>query len=185
MHPSSLLSYYPNYNILDEIVSYGDYKKLTIFMDLKNNLQTTYMEHAIINIIEASKKSKFKDTSIFSSVISFLGFHKIYGMKRGIDINFIIFFESGQSYYHKNISKKYKISRRIDDLYGLERADRELFYEVLHANYRLIEKVCNRLPNIKVIRLPNLEADFIPYYLLSRKKISYDGEVGYITYSNV
>lgn len=184
MHPSSLLSYYPTYAILDEIVSYGDYKKLTIFIDLKNTLQTTYMQHAIVNIIESSKKSKFKDTSVFSSVISFLGFHKIYGMKRGIDINFIIFFESGQSYYHKNISKTYKISRRIDDLYGLERADRELFYEVLQANYRLIEKACNKMPSVKVIRLPNLEADFIPYYLLSRKKVPYDGTVGYITYSN-
>lgn len=184
MHPSSLLSYYPTYAILDEIVSYGNYKKLTIFIDLKNTLQTTYMEHAIINIIDSTKKSKFKDTSIFSSVISFLSFHKIYGMKRGIDINFIIFFESGQSYYHTNISKTYKISRRIDDLYGLERVDRELFYEVLQANFRLIEKACNKMPAVKVIRLPNLEADFVPYYLLSRNKVPLPGEVGYITYSN-
>jgi hypothetical protein len=49
------------------------------------------MEHAIINIIENSKDSRFIDTSIFSSLISFLSFHKIYGMKRGIDINFTIF----------------------------------------------------------------------------------------------
>lgn len=184
MHPASLLSYYPTYAILDEILSYGSYKKLTIFMDLKNNLQTTYMEHAIVNIVENTKKSKYKDSSIFSSIISFLSFHKIYGIKRGIDINFIIFFETGQSYYHKNISKQYKISRKIDDLYGLERADRELFYEVLHSNFALIDKACNRLPGIKVIRLPNLEADFLPYYLLSRKKVPYNGEVGYITYSN-
>lgn len=184
MHPSSLLSYYPTYAILDEIVSYGNYKKLTIFMDLKNNLQTTYMEHAIVNIIENTKGSKYKDSSIFSSVISFLSFHKIYGIKRGIDINFIIFFETGQSYYHKNISKKYKISRKIDDLYGLKRVDRELFYEVLHSNYAVIDKACNRLPGVKVIRIPNLEADFLPYYLLSRKKVPYDGSVGYITYSN-
>jgi hypothetical protein len=184
MHPSSLLSYYPTYAILDEIVSYGNYKKLTIFMDLKNNLQTTYMKHAIVNIVENSKKSRYKDSSIFSSLISFLSFHKIYGIKRGIDIDFIIFFETGQSYYHKNISKKYKISRKIDDLYGLQRADRELFYEVLHSNYGLIDKACNKLPCVKVIRTPNLEADFIPYYLLSRKKIPFEEDRGFIIYSN-
>jgi len=184
MHPASLLSYYPNYAILDEIVSYGNYKKLTIFMDLKNNLQTTYMEHAIINIVENTKKSKFKDSSIFSSLISFLGFHKIYGIKRGIDIDFIIFFETGQSYYHKNISKKYKISRQIDNLYGLERADRELFTEVLQSNFALIDKAANKFPNVKVIRVPNLEADFIPYYLLSRKKVPLSEDNGYIIYSN-
>jgi len=178
------LSYYPTYATLDEIVSYGNYKKLTIFIDLKNTLQTTYMEHAIINIIENTKRSKCKDSSVFASVISFLSFHKIYGIKRGVDVNFVIFFETGQSYYHKNISKQYKISRKIDDLYGLKRADRELFFEVLHSNFALIDKACNRLPNVKVIRLPNLEADFIPYYLLSRKKVPYNGEVGYITYSN-
>lgn len=184
MHPSSLLSYYPTYAILDEIVSYGNYKKLNIFIDLKNNLQTTYMEHAIVNIVESSKSSKYMDTSIFSSLISFLSFHKIYGMKRGIDVSFIVFFESGDSFYHKNISKKYKISRKIDNLYGLEREDRELFFNVLQSNFRLIENACNKMPSIKVIRLPNLEADFIPYYLLSRKKVQYDGTVGHIVYSN-
>lgn len=184
MHPSSLLSYYPTYSILDEIVSYGNYKNLNIYIDLKNNLQTTYMEHAIVNIVENSKKCMYKDTSIFSSLISFLSFHKIYGIKRGININFYIFFESGESFYHKNISKKYKISRKIDNLYGLEREDRELFFDVLHSNFQLIEKVGNKLPSVRVIRLPNLEADFIPYYLLSRKKVTYDGTVGHIVYSN-
>jgi hypothetical protein len=184
MHPASLLSYYPTYAILDEIVSYGSYKKITIFIDLKNVLQSTYMEHAIVNIVENSKNTKFIDTSIFSSLVSFLSFHKIYGMKRGIDFEFIIFFESGKSSYHLNISKKYKMSRAIDDLYGLDKVDRELFFSVLMANYQLIEKAFNKVPSTKVIRLPTLEADFIPYYLLSRKFLPLDGSVGYITYSN-
>ena len=184
MHPASLLSYYPTYAVLDEIVSFNNYKKLNIFIDLKNTLQTTYMEHAIINIVESSKNTKFLDTSVFSSVISFLSFHKIYGMKRGIDIEFVIFFESGKSSYHKNISKKYKISRQIDDLYGLDRVDRELFFNVLMVNFQLVEKALNKMPSVRVIRLPNLEADFIPYYLLSRKYVPVDGSVGNITYSN-
>jgi len=184
MHPSSLLSYYPTYAILDEIASYGNYKSLNVFIDLKNAMQTTYMEHAIVNIVAASKKSKYLDTSVFSSLISFASFHKIYGMKRGININFIIFFETGQSYYHKNIDKNYKISRRIDDLYGLDRADRELFFSVLHANYQLVEKACNKMPGIKVVRLPNLEADFVPYYVLTRGLISKRSSVGNVVYSN-
>ena len=184
MHPSSLLSYYPTYAVLDEIVSFNNYKKLNIFIDLKNTLQTTYMEHAIVNIVENSKNTKFLDTSVFSSVISFLSFHKIYGMKRGIDIDFVIFFESGKSSYHKNISKKYKISRQIDDLYGLDRVDRELFFNVLMANFQLVEKALNKMPSVRVIRLPNLEADFVPYYLLSRKYVPSDGSVCNITYSN-
>lgn len=184
MHPSSLLSYYPTYSILDEIVSQGNYKKLNIFIDLKNTLQTTYMEHAIVNIVSNTKKSSKIDTSIFSSLVSFLSFHKIYGIKRGIDINFVIFFESGQSYYHKNISKKYKVSRRIDDLYGLDKADRDLFYQVLQGNFQLIEKAGNKLPNVTVIRMPNLEADFVPYYTLTRNLVQKGSGVGNLIYSN-
>ncbi len=184
MHPSSLLSYYPTYAILDEIASYGNYNTLNIFMDLKNTLQTTYMEHAIVNIVESSKKSTHIDTSIFSSLISFLSFHKMYGIKRGVNTNFIIFFESGQSYYHKNISKAYKISRKIDDLYGLDKVDRELFFHTLQANFQLIESACNKMPGIKVIRLPNLEADFVPYYLTKRNYVQKGDGVGNVIYSN-
>jgi len=184
MHPSSLLSYYPTYAILDEVVAKNNYKNLTIYIDLKNNLQTVYMEHAIVNIVEQSKKAKAVDTSVFSSLVSFLAFHKIYAHKRGINVNFIIFFETGHSIYHKNISKKYKISRRIDDLYGLDSKDRELFYKVLHANYQLIENAFNKMPGIKVIRLNKLEADFVPYYLISRKLVSYKDDTAHIIYSN-
>lgn len=184
MHPSSLLSYYPTYSILDEILSKNNYKGITIYIDLKNNLQSVYMEHAIVNILEQSKKAKKVDTSIFSSLVSFLSFHKIYGMKRGVDVNFIIFFESGHSIYHKNISKKYKISRRIDDLYGLDRKDKDLFFQILHANFQLIEKAFNKIPNTKVIRMNKLEADFIPYYLLSREIVKYNDTQAHIIYSN-
>lgn len=184
MHPSSLLSYYPSFSILDEIMSYGKYNQLNIYIDLKNTLQTTYMEHAIINILESTQRSKFFDTSIFSSLISFLAFHKRYALDRNIKLNFIIFFETGQSMYHKNISKEYKVSRRIDDLYGLDNEKRELFYNVLQRNFQLIESACNKIPNVKVIRLKNMEADFVPYYLTTRKVVDMNPHIVHVIYSN-
>lgn len=171
MSPEQLMSYYPTYGILDNILLQKNCKNLNLFIDLKNTLQTTFMEHAILNIITNSKKSRFKDTSVFSSVLAFLSFHKIYAIKRNIDISFYIFFESGRSYYHQNISNKYKISRRIDDLYGLDKQDQDLFRSVLQDNFYLLEQVGNKIPKIKVINLLNLEADFIPYYLITRKFI--------------
>ena len=184
MHPSSLLSYYPTYAILDEILAKNNYKKMMIYMDLKNNLQSTYMEHAIVNILESSKKASRIDTSIFSSVVSFLSFHKIYGIKRGVDIDFVIFFESGRSSYHLNIDKNYKISRKVDDLYGLDRDDKDKFFKILSANFKLIEGTFSRVPGIKVFNMPRFEADFIPYYLMTRNKVPYDGSVAHVVYSN-
>ena len=184
MHPSSLLSYYPTYSILDEILAKNNYKKMTVYMDLKNNLQSTYMEHAIVNILENTKLASRIDTSVFSSVVSFLSFHKMYGIKRGVDIDFVIFFESGRSSYHLNIDKNYKISRKVDDLYGLGREDKDKFFRILDANYQLIEGTFSRIPGMKVFRLPRLEADFIPYYLLTRGKVPLDGSVAHVIYSN-
>lgn len=184
MHPSSLLSYYPTYAILDEILAKNNYKNMIVYMDLKNNLQSTYMEHAILNILENTKLASRIDTSIFSSVVSFLSFHKMYGIKRGVDIDFMIFFESGRSSYHLNIDKRYKISRKVDDLYGLGREDKDRFYRILDANYQLIEGTFSRIPGMKVFRLPRLEADFIPYYLMTRGKVPMNPSVAHVVYSN-
>jgi hypothetical protein len=184
MSVASLLSYYPTYSILDEIVSINNYDTLNIFVDLKNCLQSVYMEHTIVNLIESTKMGNRYDTSIFTSLMSFISFHKIYASKRNIKINFYVFFESGKSYYHNNISSKYKISRRIDDLYGLDAVDRELFFEVLRQNLGFIEKAYNKMPDIKVIKLLNLEADFVPYYLMTRNYVNTNSNVANITYSN-
>jgi len=186
MHPSSIMSFYPTYSILDEILSTSEnYDTLNIYIDLKNNLQSLYMKHTIENIVSATKLANgFCDTSIFTSVLSFLSFHKIYASKRDIKINFFIFFESGESYYHKNISKKYKISRKIDDLYGLDYKDRELFFEVLRANLTLIEKTLSHVPFTKVIRLHHMEADFIPYYLITRNIVDTSPNIAHVVYSN-
>jgi len=153
----SIISYYPTYSILDEVLTCGKYDTLNLYLDIKNNLQSLYMQHAILEIVENTLTSKFTDSSIFESIMQFLSFHKIYAANRNVKINFFIFLETGRSSYHLNISKKYKISRRIDDLYGLDREKRDLFFEVLQKNFMLLESACNKMPNIKVIRLPKLQ----------------------------
>lgn len=184
MHPSSLLSFYPNYQILDSILSKGSYNKINLFIDLKNALQTVYLKHAVENIVENTIRSNHNDTSVFTSVLPFISFHKLYSIKRQIDVNFYFFFETGQSYYHKNLNKKYKISRQIDELYGLSRDKRELFTEVMQSNFQLIEKALNFLPNVTVFRLEHLEADFIPYFLTSRNYVGSGENECNIIYSN-
>lgn len=185
MNPETLLSYYPSYSILDEVVSGTGCNLLNIFIDLKNNLQTLYMKEPIYAIVENSLNSRFVDTSIFTAVISFLSFHKIYSMKRpNLKIKTYLFFESGRSVYHQNISKKYKISRKIDDLYGLDREKRDYFFEILQKNYLLLERVCNRIPDTKLIRLSNMEADFIPYYLIRNNLVDSGDNVANLIYSN-
>jgi 5'-3' exonuclease len=180
----TILSYYPTYSILDEVLTNGSYDTLNLYFDIKNNLQTLYMEHAILNLVESTLRSGYTDTSIFESVIQFLSFHKKYALNRNINVNFFIFLESGKSNYHLNISNKYKISRRIDDLYGLDREKRDLFFSIVQKNFQFLEIALNKMPNIKVIRIPNLEADFVPFYLVSRKLVDTSDNVAHVIYSN-
>ena len=181
--PASILSYYPNYALLDEILAYKNYKKINLFIDLKNCLQSLYMEHAVLSIVESSIRARFIDTSIFSSVVTFLSFHKIYSLKRNIDINTYIFFETGDSHFHKNIDPMYKTTRRNDNLFGLDREKRDKFTEIVQKNLMMVEKMCHKMPKTKVIRMSNIDADFVPYYLNRNKLIPMDSDTVNVTYS--
>lgn len=180
----NVISYYPTYGILDQILSYSNnYKTINLFIDLRNILNCLFLKEFVINIIESTKHSKFIDTSILESIISFLAFHKKYATKRGLDIKFYLFMESGHSYYHTNIDKNYKSNRKIDDLFGLDKVDKDLFVSVVQNNLRLSEKVINKIPNCKIFLLQNFEADMIPFFLIKNSLIPME-DVCHIIYSN-
>lgn len=183
MHPGALLSYYPTYSLLDEIVSYKNYKKINFFIDLKNCLQSTYMSHVVTNLTEITKKSGKIDTSILSSFLSFISFHKLYSIKRQLDIEINFFYDFGESFYHKNIDKNYKSSRKINTLPGLDLETKELFSKILESNLKLINSVGNKLPNTNIIMLEHLETDFIPYYIIRNNLIDSKDSCN-IIYSN-
>lgn len=183
LEPSSILSYYPKYSILDSIVK-DKYKQLNIYIDLKNCLQSIYMEHVVKGLVENSEKENRIDSSVLSSVISFLSFHKIYALKRGYNIKFYIFYDLGSSSWHLNIHKGYKAHRRSDDLYGLSRERIHLYFKILQQNYLLIESLCKRIPNVYVSCLEHFEADFVPYYLIRNKLVDLGPDICHLIYSN-
>ena len=185
MEPSTILSYYPTYSILDEARSLiNNPTNINLFIDLKNVLSGIYMKHAVENIVESTRRSKYVDTSIFSSLITFISFHKIWAYKRGVNVNFFVFFESGHSVYHLNVDKSYKCSRKIASVYGVDVSYQEEFFQILQSNLQLIEKACNGFPNVYVLRLHNLECDFLPYYLLSRGEFGKNPNQLNMIYSN-
>lgn len=172
MHPFSIMSFYPTYEILDSIVYRGNYEQINLFIDLKNTMKTIFIEECIREIVNLNKKSNGIDTSIFSSIIPFLAFHKFYCARRGIDINFYLFLESGDSSYHKNINENYKVSRKVKSDSIITESERREFTKVFESNAKLIEGALNRIPDVHVFKLNNIEADFIPHYLISRNKVN-------------
>jgi len=128
--------------------------------------------------------SRRTDPSVFESLLEFFIFHKKYALKRGIKINFYVFYESGESFYHLHVDKKYKANRRIDNLSGLDKVGKEIFTDVVQKNLTLIEKTFNKVPNIKIIYLNHLEADVIPYYLIRNNMVDTSDNVCQLIYSN-
>ena len=164
-----MLSYYPKYDYLDNLLSCNQKKQLNLFIDLKGCMTGIYQEWCVRHIIESSKTGKHLNLDLFSSILLFIAFHKRYAVKRDIKINFYFFMEQGRSKYHLNIYNKYKENRRNSDFFGLDTESREKFFSILDKNYSLCEYVINRIPDCQFYCLKYCEADFIPYYLMKHK----------------
>jgi len=179
-----LINYYPRHHLLDDLLtSLPKVKHINFFIDLKNIMQTTYLEFAIRYLINDTNDRGYISPLIFESFMAFIGFHKEYVLTRDKTANFYVFFETGDSGYHKRIFKDYKSNRSIDKAFGLTQQELNLNREILQKNFILINKIGNKLPNVNVIHLENLEADFIPYYLISRKLVKHGDDVLNLTYS--
>lgn len=168
-----MLSYYPKYEYLDNLLSCNPKQHINIFIDLKGCMTGIYQEWCVRHIINSSKTSNHLNLDLFSSVLLFIAFHKRYAVKRDIKINFYFFMEQGRSKYHLNIYNKYKENRQNSDFFGLDTESREKFFSILDKNYSLCEYVINRIPDCQFYCLKYCEADFIPFYLM-KYKISND-----------
>jgi hypothetical protein len=177
---SQIVNYYPTYNYLDNIISTAGATKINLFVDLKGCIQSLYQEWGIRYLLDQSKGTKFIDDSLFHSTLEFINWHKVYARKRGVQISIYFFFEKGKSLYHFSIYNEYKLDRlhslttvHSDGTVTVERKkisflsdeEEKRFFDIVSRNLDLIENICNKLPNVFVIRLPYLEADFVPYYV--------------------
>jgi len=163
---SQIFSYYPKYEYLDNIVSFTGRRKLNLYIDVKGCAQALFQEWAVKHLIFNSEGGRSVDTSLFSAIMDFIGFHKLYAKKRQLDLNMYFFMESGKSKYHMDIYDQYKSNRVSGDFFGLDMEKKELFHTILDKNYFVTEKVANRIPGVCFIRLERMEADFIPWYLM-------------------
>ena len=170
MTTSQIINYYPKYEDLDYLVTTSGKKKINLFIDLKGCAQSIFQEWAVKLFLEQSRGCRQVDCSFFYSLLEFISYHNIYAKKRGVEFNYYIFLESGNSVYHTDVMKSYKERRHSSDLFDLDMASKELFFNILNKNYEVMDKVVNKIPKCHFIRLKYLEADFMPWYILKHAK---------------
>jgi len=165
MTPNQVIPYYPTYADLDSVVSSSNFKEIRLFVDVKNISTGMYSGHVVEDIVEMSS-GRFVCSVIFSALLSFVAFHRVYAMKRSLNIKMYFFMESGQSFFHTNILPSYKAERKLSPLGNLTTEGMLDYFRIVRKNLELSEFVLSKIKGISFIRLVNLEADFVPYYTI-------------------
>ena len=176
---NQIIPYYPTKLLLDNIIDNGT-NQWILYIDLRNIMQGLYLRHVVDEL--ARPQHDFLDTSIASSVFAFLSYHAKLAKSLNKKIGFVFFFESGTSLYHNQILKEYK-QNRWGNFYGLTEKQKEQYFYVIDSNLRFLENILIRIPNTTCIHLEHVEADFIPYYLVSRNLVPIEN-TSHIVYSN-
>ena len=176
---NQIIPYYPNKVLLSSLSDTN--KQWILHVDLKNIMQGLYMEHVVKQL--ATGKSKLPDTSIVSAVCSFLSIHMNFARMFNKKIGFVFFFESNKSTYHTNIDEDYKRDRYTGGFFGLDAKGKERYFYTVNSNLKILAKVLPVLPNVTCIHFDKMEADFVPYYLLSRRLVPFENTTHFV-YSN-
>lgn len=160
----SIINLYPNSDI-DSIIKMKDYKKVHLYVDVKNVSRSLFIPDVMQEILE-NKTSKYVDSTIFQSYLYFSGVWKFYCKKHNLDLKIFYCTDDGESFYHKNIFKEYKNNREIGNI-NLP-AYYDDFTKVKRMNINIAEKIVNKIPDNYYFVLKYLESDFLPYFLITR-----------------
>lgn len=168
-----MIDYYPKYNFFKSNLEslFPEYKDhvLNIYVDVKNASRSLYYQDYILEIYDYMLQNGGFDITTFFSFFGFSirlrNFFKDLGFK---DVNLFFFLDHGKSIYHSEIIRGYKKSRSISS-FTIDSRIVDNFYTCINTNYKISEKILNYLEGIYFIRLYNLESDFVPHYLITRK----------------
>lgn len=164
---SNGFNYYPSNDDLLTALNRDNHKKLNLFIDLKGCMQSLYIEDYLVESVRKTEADKKIDSSLLLSALNFVSYIKQFSRKYDISTKMYFFYERGESFYHIKHDKDYKKCRSARKYLNLTESQVNLTNKIKHVNFTAIEKVLNFIPDVCVYNLQNLEADFIPYYLLN------------------
>jgi len=188
------------------------YEKIHIYIDLKNSFKALYIENVYQELVEQTySQNNFISSLIFQSILLYVSKWKelIRSLDNIKEWKIFIANDYGESIYHNNISKSYKVSRCLSTslldmrLSNIEEQTdvvesvknkvkenvlklktklltdentkrisklQEKFRPIRNNNFNMAERFLNRyVKNVYFITLKNIESDFVPYYLITRK----------------
>lgn len=168
----------PN-NTLSQIIKEKNVKHLNVFIDWKNTAIGLFVNDIIEEILNNSSFGNKMDSSIFQNIIYTCSVWKKFCSELGASCSIYICNDYGQSVYHKGILPEYKQNRELSSSNYHDVARKEIF-EIRDRNLDIAEKVINGLDGCYLFNLKQIESDFLPYYLLTRKLETNDTDLNVI-----
>ncbi|MCK5016584.1 MAG: hypothetical protein KAS32_05860 [Candidatus Peribacteraceae bacterium] len=184
--PKSLISAYPVKELTDLVTKFKP-KKLNVYIDLKNTLVSLFVPSVANDILVTSRTlDSGLDTTITQATLLISSVWKKYADRLGLDVELFICTDRGKSCYHRGIHKDYKANRLLSDMVGgttevlsldpktLNKKEYQKYClawakQARDLNTKISEPIVNTIPGVHYYCLKSLEADFLPYYLISRK----------------
>lgn len=161
--------YYFKYNQLNDLLetyknNVSDIKTVNIFIDLQNALRTQYYDDSIQDGYY-SVKSKERYSPIVFDTITYLARTRSFFDSKGIKSRFIIYWDEGKCVYHTSLLKDYKHNRYIKSTVLPDEVVKTglAFFKM---QKRILTELGNKLKDVYVIRMKNLETDFMPHFIL-------------------
>lgn len=165
-YPQALLALYPPQGF-EEIIEQVQPEQINVYLDMKNAMTSMFVPNVIEEIVFNTKNNGKLDSSIFQSLVMYASWWRRFCLARNLRCSVHIASDYGRSAYHQSIYERYKENRRVSTT-KLTPYDEE-FQEIKAKNTDLAANVINKIPNAHFYLLSMLEADFVPYYLITRK----------------
>ena len=163
-NPKSILSFYPPTE-LEKRIDDKKPKTLHVYIDLKNIMVSLFVPEIVEQIMANSKTMGNIDSSILQSIIIATSYWRKLAQRKGMNIRIFICADTGESIYHTEIHKNYKANRKIskDGIISCQEIK-----DIRDRNFNIADKLINKIPHVYFFCLKFLEADFLPYYLITK-----------------
>ena len=163
--------------LVKQYMERNDFSKLRLLFDIKGLFYTIHSDdNAKMSLINDYKTGYFSYAEAIIRLINhWIGWCNIHLIEPQI----YAFAETGDSLYHENINSTYKHGRKANSKKSLPtQALRDLFSEAVDANIKQLKLIFNtRGSGIRLIYLKNLEADFVPTYVIQEHRKMWEGDV--------
>ena len=168
------------------------YNRVVVFVDFNNISRGFYKPEVVADIVTFMINNDAIPGHVLKDWITFQLYFEAWALLKKKQLNMVYFCETGESYYHKNLLSSYKANRSTarfvlpDGLMMQFNNDADKVEEVFRSfKFRLwkwIEAIA-ATAHIPMFRFENLDADFIPEYLLRHTGL-YDDNTCYVILSN-